>query len=79
MQTELNKVITALQEFYARETFLFEKELGERALTHRLAVHLEGDELQPFLQERFGRGGRHRIDTVQPFLDAGRGGGDEGP
>ncbi len=41
MQTELNKVVTALQEFYARETFLFEKDLGERTLTHRLAVHLE--------------------------------------
>jgi hypothetical protein len=41
MQTELNKVVTALQEFYARETFLLEKDLGERALTHRLAVHLE--------------------------------------
>ena len=41
MQTELNKVVTALQEFYARETFLFEKDLGERTLTHRLAVYLE--------------------------------------
>ena len=41
MQTELNKVVTALQEFYAREAFLFEKDLGERTLTHRLAVHLE--------------------------------------
>ncbi|SDN73826.1 hypothetical protein [Afipia sp. GAS231] len=41
MQTELNKVVTALQEFYARETFLLEKDLGERTLTHRLAVHLE--------------------------------------
>ena len=41
MQTELNKVVTALQEFYARETFLLEHDLGERALTHRLAVHLE--------------------------------------
>ena len=42
MQTELNKVVAALQEFYARETYLLEKDLGERALTHRLAVHLEG-------------------------------------
>jgi hypothetical protein len=42
MQTELNKVVTALGEFYARETFLFEHDLGERTLTHRLAVHLEG-------------------------------------
>ena len=41
MQTELDKVVTALREFYARETFLFEHDLGERALTHRLAVHLE--------------------------------------
>ena len=41
MQTELNKVVTALQEFYVRETFLLEKDLGERALTHRLAVHIE--------------------------------------
>lgn len=41
MQTELNKVVTALQEFYAREAFLLEKDLGERTLTHRLAVHCE--------------------------------------
>ncbi|MGB9117872.1 hypothetical protein [Bradyrhizobium sp.] len=41
MQTELDKVVTALSEFYARETFLFEHDLGERTLTHRLAVHLE--------------------------------------
>ncbi|MDP1881556.1 MAG: hypothetical protein Q8K88_01610 [Bradyrhizobium sp.] len=41
MQTELNKVVAALQEFYAREAFLFEKDLGERTLTHRLAVYLE--------------------------------------
>ena len=41
MQTELNKVVTALSEFYAHETFLLEKDVGERALTHRLAVHLE--------------------------------------
>jgi hypothetical protein len=41
MQTELDKVVTALSEFYARETFLLEHDLGERALTHRLAVHLE--------------------------------------
>src|SRR5882724_6337155 len=41
MQTELNKVVAALGEFYARETFLFEKDTGERTLTHRLAVHLE--------------------------------------
>ena len=41
MQTELNKVVTALREFYAQETWLLEHDLGERALTHRLAVHLE--------------------------------------
>jgi hypothetical protein len=41
MQTELNKVVTALAEFYAHETFLLERDLGERTLTHRLAVHLE--------------------------------------
>ena len=41
MQTELNKVIAALREFYAHEGFLFEKDVGERAITHRFAVHLE--------------------------------------
>src|SRR5262245_35383819 len=41
MQTELNKVVTALHEFYAQEDFLFEKDLGERAITHRFAVYLE--------------------------------------
>jgi hypothetical protein len=41
MQTELDKVVTALAELYAGETFLFEKDLGERTLTHRLAVYLE--------------------------------------
>jgi hypothetical protein len=41
MQTELNKVVAALEEFYAHETYLLEKDLGERALTHRLAVHVE--------------------------------------
>ena len=41
MQAELNKVVSALAEFYARETFLLEHDLGERTLTHRLAVHLE--------------------------------------
>src|SRR6267154_393552 len=38
MQTELNKVVSALVEFYARETHLLEKDLGERTLTHRLDV-----------------------------------------
>src|SRR3974377_119685 len=41
MQAELDKVVAALREFYAREIFLFEHDLGERTLTHRLAVHLE--------------------------------------
>src|ERR1700720_3154838 len=41
MQAELNKVVTALREFYAHETWLLEKDFGERALTHRLAVHVE--------------------------------------
>jgi hypothetical protein len=38
---ELDKVVDALGVFYTRETFLLEKDVGERALTHRLAVHLE--------------------------------------
>jgi hypothetical protein len=41
MQTELNKVVAALREFYAHEALLFEKDLGERTITHRLAVHVE--------------------------------------
>jgi hypothetical protein len=41
MQTELNKVIAALAEFYAQEQFLLERDLGERTLTHRLAVYVE--------------------------------------
>ena len=41
MQTELSKVVTALQDFYAHEGFLFEKDVGERTLTHRFAVYLE--------------------------------------
>jgi hypothetical protein len=41
MQTELNKVVAALKEFYAAETYLLERDLGERTLTHRLAVHVE--------------------------------------
>jgi hypothetical protein len=41
MQAELNQVVAALREFYVDEAFLFEKDLGERTLTHRLAVHLE--------------------------------------
>jgi len=41
MQTELNKLIAALKDFYAREAYLLERDLGERALTHRLAVCVE--------------------------------------
>ncbi len=41
MHADLNKVITALQELFAHDDFLFERDLGERALTHRLAVHVE--------------------------------------
>jgi len=41
MQTELGKVVAALRELYVQESFLFERELGERTLTHRFAVHLE--------------------------------------
>ncbi len=41
MQTELNKVIAALQDLYTHEGFLFEKDIGERAVTHRFAVYLE--------------------------------------
>ncbi|WP_146691208.1 hypothetical protein [Bradyrhizobium canariense] len=41
MQSELDKLVGALGVFYARETHLLEKDLGERTLTHRLAVHLE--------------------------------------
>jgi hypothetical protein len=41
MQTELHKVVGAVREFYVRETHLLEKDLGERTLTHRLAVYLE--------------------------------------
>src|SRR3974390_2784439 len=41
MQTELNKLVAALRQFYADETWLLEHDLGERTLTHRLAVRLE--------------------------------------
>src|SRR5580704_15486150 len=41
MHTELDRVVIALKEFYAREAFLFAQDLGERTLTHRLAVQLE--------------------------------------
>jgi hypothetical protein len=41
MRTELDKVVAALKELYAREALLFEQDLGERTLTHRLAVEIE--------------------------------------
>ena len=41
MHAELNKLVAALREFYARESYLFERDLGERAVTHRLAVQIE--------------------------------------
>jgi hypothetical protein len=41
MHSELDKVVAALTDFYANEAFLFTHDLGERTLTHRLAVHLE--------------------------------------
>jgi hypothetical protein len=41
MQAELDKLVAALGEFYAREAWLLDNDLGERTLTHRLAVHLE--------------------------------------
>ena len=41
MQTALNKVVAALGEFYTHETSLLDKDAGERALGHRLAVHIE--------------------------------------
>ena len=41
MQAELDKVVAALGEFYARETWLLDHDVGERTLTHRVAVHLE--------------------------------------
>jgi hypothetical protein len=41
VEAELEKLVRALGEFYARETHLFDKDLGERVLAHRLAVHVE--------------------------------------
>ena len=41
MRAELEKVVKAIEEFFAREGWLFDKDLGERTLTHRLAVQLE--------------------------------------
>jgi hypothetical protein len=42
MHAELNKVVAALEAFYSREKYLLDNDFGERALTHRLAVHVEG-------------------------------------
>ena len=41
MRAELEKVVKAVETFYATEGVLFDKDLGERTLTHRLAVHCE--------------------------------------
>ena len=41
MHAELDKLVAALEEFYAREAYLLEKDAGERALSHRLAVCIE--------------------------------------
>ena len=41
VEAELEKMVRALGEFFARETHLFDKDLGERVLAHRLAVHIE--------------------------------------
>jgi hypothetical protein len=41
MHAALDKVIAALADFYTREGYLLDKDLGERTLTHRLAVALE--------------------------------------
>ena len=41
MHSELNRLISALQEFYIRERVILERDLGERTLTHRLAVQIE--------------------------------------
>src|SRR5881392_439111 len=41
MQAPLDKVVTAIREFYQHEAYLLEKDLGERTLTHRLAVAIE--------------------------------------
>ena len=41
MHSELNRLISALQEFYIRERVILERDLGERTLAHRLAVQIE--------------------------------------
>ena len=41
MRAILEHILKATASFYAREGLLFDKDLGERTLTHRMAVHLE--------------------------------------
>jgi hypothetical protein len=41
VNAELDKVVGALQAFYARESWLLAQDVGERALTYRLAVQIE--------------------------------------
>jgi hypothetical protein len=41
VNAELDKVVAALQAFYACEGWLLAQDFGERALTHRLAVQIE--------------------------------------
>jgi hypothetical protein len=41
VEAELEKLVRALRDFFARETHMLDKDFGERVLTHRLAVHLE--------------------------------------
>ncbi|MFO1110083.1 MAG: hypothetical protein U1E61_12920 [Bradyrhizobium sp.] len=41
MRAELERVVKAIEAFYACEGLLFSKDLGERTLTHRMAVHIE--------------------------------------
>src|ERR1700743_992551 len=41
MQTELGKLLAALQEFSGPQGFLMERNVRERTLTHRLAVYHE--------------------------------------
>ena len=61
IQSELDKVIGALGVFYARETFLLEKDAGERALAHRLAVHLESRFLGWDVDCEYNRLGERRL------------------
>jgi hypothetical protein len=41
IQAELEKIVAALGDFYAREGQLFESDPGERSFSHRFAVHVE--------------------------------------